>query len=280
MTMRISKRALAGLAGFGLMMAASAANAEVDPSYGGQGTDKFTLTGGWVFTNIDGSISLDGATSTGTPIDLNGNGNGKGTSSFMAAANWRFATKHRATLLWFQSKRDQSYTTANDIVIDDNVIPAGASIAAEIKSNYFFGTYRYSFIKKDNLELAGVLGLYGNNFKFTVDANKYPGSPTASYSNDTSVTLPLPVIGGSFDWYISPRWSAGTSLQGLKAKIGDVDGSIWVLTASTDYMLFHNFGIGVSYLHTAINVDVTKKAFNGNLFVKNNSFLLYGVIKF
>ena len=66
----------------------------------------------------------------------------------------------------------------------------------------------------------------------------------------------------------------------MKAKIGDIDGSIWVLTASTDYMLFHNFGVGLSYLHTNIDVDVTKSTYNGNVGINTNSFLIYGVVKF
>lgn len=280
MTIRISKRALAGVAGFGLVMGAHAAHAEVDPSYGGQGTDKFTLSAGWSFSDIAGSLGLDGTTLNGTPIDLNGGGKVKSSSSFLASANWRVARKHRVSLLWFQTKRDNSFTLANDIIVNDTTIPKGASASAEFKSNYFFGTYRYSFLKNDNLELAGVLGLYGSNITFNLAASKYPGNPTASYSTSESTSLPLPVIGGSFDWYITPRWTATTSLSGLKAKIGDIDGSVWVLTASTDYILFHNFGVGVSYLHTSINVDVAKKAFNGNLDYKSNSFMAYGVVKF
>ncbi len=280
MTVSFSKRAFAGLAGLGMAMAAQAAHAEVDPSYGGQGTDKFTLSAGWVFTDLGGSLSLNGTTASGTDIGFNPDGAGASTSSFLASANWRVANHHRVSLLWYQTKRDTSYTTQNDIQIGNEFIPAGATASIELKNNYFFGTYRYSFIKKDNLELAGLLGLYGSNLKFNFAASGYPGNPTRNFSTSEGTTLPLPVIGGSFDWYISPRWTAGTSLSGMKAKIGDIDGSIWVLTASTDYMLFHNFGVGLSYLHTNIDVDVTKSTYNGNVGINTNSFLIYGVVKF
>lgn len=279
MKREFSRRVFAGVAGLGMAMVAGAAHAEVDPSYGGQGTDKFTLSAGWSFSNIDGSLGLNGTLQDGTPIDI-GTGSGKDTSSFTASANWRVARKHRVSLLYFRTKRENTLTLANDVVIDDITIPAGASATTELTSNYYFGTYRYSFIKKDNLELAGVLGLYGSKISFDFAASKYPGNPTANYSTSQSTSLPLPVIGGSFDWYISPRWTAATSLSGLKAKIGDVDGSIWVLTASTDYMLFHNFGIGLAFLHTDIDVDVTKSSFNGNFNYKSDSFMAYGVIKF
>ncbi len=275
-----SKWALAGFAGIGMVAAAQAAHAEVDPSYGGQGTDKFTLSAGWSFSNIDGDLGINGTLTDGTPIDFGSNGNGRDTSSFSAMGNWRVAKRHRVSLVYFRTQREDSYTLAKDVIIDDVTIPAGASATATLTSDYYFGTYRYSFIKKDNLELAGVLGLYGSKVSFDFAASKYPGNPTATYSTSQSTSLPLPVIGGSFDWYISPRWSANTTLSGLKAKIGDIDGSIWVLTASTDYMLFHNFGVGLAYLHTDINVDVTKSSFNGNFDYKSDSFMLYGVVKF
>ena len=280
MKLGFSKRAFAGIAGFGMAMAAQAAHAEVDPSYGGQGTDKFTLSAGWVFTNLGGSIGLNGTASDGTAVSFNPNGGGTNTDSFQASANWRITNRNRVSLLWYQTKREASYTTKNDIQIGNELIPAGATASFDLKNNYFFGTYRYSFIKKDNLELAGLLGLYGSNLKFNFAATAYPGNPAKSYSTSESTSLPLPVIGGSFDWYISPRWSAATSLSGMKAKIGDIDGSIWVLTASTDYMLFHNFGVGLAYLHTDINVDVTKKTFNGNVNINSNSFMVYGLVKF
>ena len=280
MTASFSKRVFAGIAGLGMAMAAQAANAAVDPSYGGQGTDKFTLTAGWVFTDLGGSIGINGTTDTGTDVDFNPDGGGTNTNSFMASANWRVANRHRVSLLWYQTKRDVSYTTTQDIQIGNELVPAGATASIDLKNDYFFGTYRYSFIKKDNLELAGLLGLYGSNLKFNFAASAYPGNPSLSFSTSESTSLPLPVIGGSFDWYISPRWSANTCLSGMSAKIGDIDGSIWVLTASTDYMLFHNFGVGLAYLHTDIDVDVTKKSFNGNLNVNSNSFLIYGVVKF
>ena len=280
MTVSFSKRAFAGLAGLGMAMAAQAAHAEVDPSYGGQGTDKFTLSAGWAFTNLGGSLSLNGTTASGTDIGFNPDGKGASTNSFQASANWRVANRHRVSLLWYQTKRDTSYTTQNDIQIGNEFIPAGANASVDLTNNYFFGTYRYSFIKKDNLELAGLLGLYGSNLKFNFAASAYPGNPTRNFATSESTSLPLPVIGGSFDWYISPRWTAGTSLSGLKAKIGDIDGSIWVLTASTDYMVFHNFGIGLAYLHTDIDVDVTKSSYNGNIGINTNSFLIYGVVKF
>lgn len=274
------KSAVPAVAAMSLLGGAQAARAEVDPSYGGQGTDRFTLVAGGALTRVTGDLSINGTLVDGTTIDVDPDGNNKSNTSFLAGGNWRITNRNRLSLTWYRTGREQTFTTQDDIIINDTTIPAGASATTDFSTDYFFVNYRYSFIKHDNVELAGVLGLYGAKINFDFSANGYPGSPGASFSTSESTGLPLPIIGGSFDWYISPRWSAAMSLAGLKAKIGDIDGSTWVFTASTDYMLFHNFGVGFSYMHTGIDVDVTKSNFNGNVSFKTNSFLLYGVVKF
>jgi hypothetical protein len=243
------------------------------------GTETFKITAGGLIGSTDPSVSFNGSTDDGTPVDFGANG-GKSVSSVMVSADWRFARKHRVSALWYGTKRSNTYTLANDVIIDDTTIPAGASLTPEIKNDFFFVNYRYSFVKNDNVEIAALLGLYGANFRFDITAVGVPGQPGQTFSRNTSTTLPLPLIGVSLDWYIMPRWNAGASISGLSAKIGDIKGSTWVFTASTDYMIFKNFGLGVAYMHTVIDADVTKDSFNGNINYTTNNFLFYGVVKF
>lgn len=257
--------------------AASPALAAGDYIKGGEETFKFTIGG--LIGNTDPSIGLNGTLVDGTPIDFGADG-GKSVSSFAVSADWRFARKHRVSALWYGTKRSNTYTLANDVIVDDIVIPAGASLSPEIKNDFFFVNYRYSFIKNDNVEIAGLLGLYGANFRFDITAVGVPGQPAQTFNRNASTTLPLPLIGASLDWYIMPRWNAAISLSGLSLKVGDVSGSNLVFTASTDYMVWKNFGVGVAYMHSSINVDVTQNEFNGSIDYTTNNFLFYGVLKF
>ncbi len=243
------------------------------------GDETFKITVGGLLGSTDPSLSLNGTTTEGTPIDFGFNG-GKSVSSITASAEWRFFPHHRVTLLWYGTKRSNTYTLANDIEINDNLIPAGATLTPEIRNDFFFVNYRWSFVKNDNVEIAALLGLYGANFRFDVTATAIPGQPGRTFNQNASTTLPLPLIGASLDWYIAPRWTASTSLSGLKAKIGDVNGSVWVFTVSSDYMIWKNFGLGLAYMHSDINADVTKTNFNGNIGYTTNNFLIYGIVKF
>jgi hypothetical protein len=259
------------------LAAATPALAAGDYIKGGEETFKITVGG--LIGSSDPSVEFNGTLENGTPIDFGANG-GKSVSAITVSADWRFARKHRVSALWYGTKRNNTYTLANDVIINDTLIPAGASLTPEIKNDFFFVNYRYSFVKNDNVEIAALLGLYGANFRFDITAVGVPGQPGQTFSRNTSTTLPLPLIGVSLDWYIMPRWNAAASISGLAAKIGDVKGSTWVFTASTDYMVFKNFGIGLAFMHSVIDADVTKTDFNGSINYTTNNFLLYGIVKF
>ena len=263
-----SRAALAATA----MLLAQSALAE-DFIQGGQ--EKFTLNLGGIVNQFNTSLRLDGAVSEGTQINFEGNGLSENLTSFMASGTWRITERNRFDALYFGVNRNGSRTSGRDITVNDQVIPAGSSVSAEAQVDFLLIDYRYSFYKSDALEFAGALGFYGSNFEFSVMA---PGLLDGKVS--VSTTVPLPLIGVSADWYIQPRWKVSSTLLGMQANIGDVDGRITVFTLGTDYMLTRNLGLGVSYLHSSADVDVTKSDFNGNLDLDNNSVMLYAVLKF
>ena len=238
------------------------------------GSEAFTLNLGGIVNQFDSSVRLDGAVSTGTQIDLEGNGLNDNITSFMASGTWRISERNRVDALYFGVDRSASRTSTRDITVNDQLIPAGSTVSAESQVDFLLFDYRYSFYKSDAWEFAGVLGFYGANFDFTV------ASSGAGVRVSESTTVPLPLIGVSADWYVQPRWKISSMLSGMQADIGDVDGSITVFTLGTDYMFTRNLGMGVSYLYTNTNVDVSKSGFNGNIDFGNNAVLLYAAMKF
>jgi hypothetical protein len=256
------------------ILSAQAARAD-DFIKGGQETLSFNLGG--IFNQFDSSVRLDGA-ARGTEFNLEGNGLNDSVSSFMASGTWRISDRNRIDALYFGVKRDASRSSTRDITVNDQTIPAGSTVSTEAKTDYLFFDYRYSFYKSDAWEFAGVLGLYGGKFDLTVAG---PGVVVGSPVNvSESTTVPLPLIGLSADWYIQPRWKVSSLLSGMQAKVGDYDGNVTVFTLSTDYMFTRNLGLGVSYLYSEINVDVSKSDFNGNVNFKNNAGLFYATFRF
>jgi hypothetical protein len=245
------------------------------------GEESFTLNLGGIFNQFDTTLKLNGNTDNGSNINLEGNGLKKDLSSFEAGGTWRFLPRHRIDFQYFSAKRSGTQTYSNEITIRDNVYPIGATVSVEAKDNFLLADYRYSFVKTDEVELAGLLGFYGGQFKFNVNAT---GNDllhnSGTLNTSTSTTVPLPLIGASVDWYINPRWKVSAAVEGIKADIGDVDGRAIVAAASTEYMFTRNLGAGVRYMYSDLSVDVTKSSFDGHVTWRMNSFSLYAKMMF
>lgn len=244
------------------------------------GQDKFTFNIGGIVNQFDTSVTLNGATSVGTPVNMESNGLSNNTSSLELSGTWRVADRHRLDLFYYSADRSGSRQYDHDITVGGNVIPAGFNVSAEAKSKYFLADYRYSFYKTDALELGGVLGFYGSDLTFNISGTGVSGGMSKTLSTSASTTVPLPVLGVSADWYITPRWNVSSKLAGMSARVGDVDGSATVFGLGTDYMLTRNWGMGLSYMYSKLNVDVTKSDFNGHLDWNSSAFMLYATLKY
>ena len=264
-------------------VAAAPARAE-DFIPGGEEQFKFTIGG--VLASINSSIGIDGATNNGTLIDLNGPTGNKNATSVVLGATWRPASNHRISGMFFQTKKTRSLAFGQTVTIGDDSLVPPTTLATTAKNRFLFATYEYSFVKKNDIEIAGLLGAYLNKFSAdltgTATVKNSIGTTTVNKTVDyrPSVTVPMPLIGASLNWHASPQITLGTSLSGLKAKIGDVDGSVYVVTASAEYMFTRNFGAGLAYMHANANVDINKRSFVGTIDWKNDNVLLYATAKF
>ena len=244
------------------------------------GDETFTLDLGGILNQFDTSVQLDGQGTRGANIDLEANGAEQTRSSFEASGTWRFLSRNRIDVQYFQTKRSGNRQLDRTVVIGDNVVPVGFNLAAETQAQFLLADYRFSFVKTKRIEVAGLVGVYGGEFKYTLDASGSVQGNMRVIDKTASTTVPLPLIGVTLDWYINPRWKISGNLEGLKADIGDADGSILVAGAATEFMLVRNFGIGLGYMYTDINVDVSKNNFNGNIVWKMNSVRAYAQFKF
>jgi len=243
------------------------------------GDETFTLLLGGIVNQFDTKLRLDGQSGRGSDLNLESDGLKKTLTSFDVGGTWRFLPRHRIDMEYFSAKRSGGREFSTDITIGDRDFPIGATVNTTAKDQFFIADYRYSFVKSDTVELAGLIGMYGGQFKFDVSAM---GNETPSHTLNTtaSTTVPLPIIGGSVDWYIDPRWKIAAGLAGLKAHLGNVDGTVLLATVSTDYMFTRNLGAGLRYMYSDVDVDVSKDSFNGNATWRMNSVSLYAKLLF
>lgn len=244
------------------------------------GTEMFQVNLGGIVNSFNTKVEVNGQTTQGTNINLENAGLPHTKSSFDAGVTWRFFPRHRVDVEWFQASRSGSKTFNDSITIGDNTYPLGATVNAESKYRFLLADYRYSFMKTDDLELAGAIGFYGARFSFDLNATGVRNGNPSSSSTSVSTPVPLPVIGLTADWYVNQRFKVFGFVEGLKAKIGDVDGRVLVTGAAAEYMFTRSLGAGARYMYTDVHADVTKTSFNGSFDWRMNSVALYAKMLF
>ncbi|MFO1415592.1 MAG: hypothetical protein U1F10_17170 [Burkholderiales bacterium] len=271
--------ALVALAG-ALAAAAPVASAQETTDFIKPGEDTLTLNLGAIVNNFSTSVRFDGNGTRGSDLDLEGNGLAKTRTSLYASGTWRFLPNHRIDAQYWNAHRSGTKEVGHDVVIDGNVVPLGVSLSVDNRTQFFTADYRYSFVRNESVEVAGALGLYGGQFKYDISATGSDGHAVVSGSKTASTTVPLPLIGVTVDWYPQPRWRVSGDVTGMKARIGDVDGSVLLAAASTDYMLTRNIGIGARYMYSDVSATVTKSSFNGELTFRTNAISVYAKLMY
>ena len=244
------------------------------------GQETFTLNLGGIVNQFDTSLKLNGESRTGTNINLESGGLKHSLSSFDIAGTWRFLDRYRIDMQYFSAKRSGGRSFDSEVTIRDVVFPVGATINTEARDHFFIADYRYSFLKTDEVELAGLIGLYGGQFKFDVTATGNELLDARSIQTTASSTVPLPLIGATVDWYVNPQLKLSAHLAGIKADISDVDGSVLVVGGAVEYMLVRSLGVGLRYMYSDVDVDVNKSRFNGSTTWRMNSVSLYAKLLF
>ena len=244
------------------------------------GDESFILNLGGILNQFDTKLRLDGQGIQGHEIDLENNGFESNVSSFEASGTWRFWSRNRIDIRYFSAKRTGSHVTDRQLNIDGQVIDVDFTLSAEARDQFILLDYRRSFVKKSTFELAGLIGIYGGEFEFDLSASGTEGGQAVTKTASASTPIPLPLIGATVDWYINPRWKASANIEGVKANIGDVDGWALVAGAAAECMLVRHFGIGLSYMYSDVDVEVSKDSFDGTFVWTMSSFSAYGQLVF
>ncbi len=70
-----------------------------------------------------------------------------------------------------------------------------------------------------------------------------------------TLTFPLPHLGGSISYKISPRWTAQASVVGFALELNEYSGSLLQVDAGASYQLSKNFGIGTGLKYFNLNLQ-------------------------
>jgi hypothetical protein len=229
--------------------------------------DSFHVALGTYIVNTDTELQLDGNVSTGTPIDWENTFGGGDVTRFRIDGQWRFADRHKARFMVFSNSRSESRTISEDIEFGDEVFPVNAKVDAEFKFDIYELAYEYSFLKREDYELAGTFGIHYTTLSAGLKAKAATsgGTLTTDLSEEGSVDLPLPVIGLRGTWGLSHNLWLDAGAQFFALSIDEYDGNLQDYRAMLIWQPRKWLGLGLGYNVFRVDVDVDKQSFKGGL---------------
>ena len=233
------------------------------------GEERFMLSGGAFLPSFDTTLRVDNRTlGIGDDVSLEDDLDVDDDESvYWIGGHWRFASRHRVALSYFRSKRDATAVALDDIQIGDEIFPVGAGLDSEFEIQVIPLVYAYSFMKREKFEFAGSVGLHWYSLDFTVQGTVSLGTEDANAEVTAKADAPLPLFGLRFDYYITPRWSAGAHGEALALEFDDdtfsFSGRAVNVRLSTEYWIWNHFGVGAAVNWFNVDLDVDDSDWRG-----------------
>ena len=225
---------------------------------------KYLLALGGFFPQVRSTLTLTSPRGLGREVSVEDDlGVSGDTSSAWISFNWRFKPRHQFHAEWFQLNRSGSRVADRSLPpIGDTTIGVGASLNSKIELDLGRLTYGYSFFRDSNLDMAFLIGAHVATAKATVTAagnvtvNGVPIGPGRSRTESSStLTFPLPHIGGSATYEFTPKLSGQVTLLVFALDLGDYSGSLLETDAFMAYQLTKHFGIGGGLKYFNLNLE-------------------------
>ncbi len=250
------------------------------------GEERFRIDAGAFLASIDTTLRVDSkvlgeGTEIGLEDDLNFDDK---TYTYLLSGYWRFAKHHRLYAGYFVFDRDASASLNKELEIGDETFPVGAGIKSEFNFRIAPIFYGYSFINNEKHELTGLIGLHWYTIDIGIRGYASAGSNTLTGETSAKANAPLPLLGFSYEYRFSDRWTAGAVAQAFYLKASSdtfsFSGSLLSLGVKTEYWLFNNLGVGAALNYFNLNTNVEDDDWRGELDYQYFGPQLYVSVRF
>jgi len=237
---------------------------------------------GGFFPDISSTISINGEVIENPP-DLSLEeifGLEDSKSVLWGGANWRISNRNMIEFEFANLNRNATTELVTDepIEIGDSIVDAGVRIDTTFDLALARLTYGYSVVRNEKMDLQLKAGLHLTDIAASIklgagvrvcqpgdivpdDCEVQTGSTDRLESSD--ITLPLPHLGVSFSYAITPKIALRTQVIGFALEINDIKGSLVELDADVIYHPWRRFGLGAGARYFAANIESTGSHLNG-----------------
>jgi len=213
---------------------------------------------------------------TGTEIDFQRELNGESKDSAARIdARYRFNDKHSINFTAFGINRSGSSTLTLNLKVGDNEYSVGETVNTDLDYTLYKLGYGYSFYHSPEVELTLIAGVHVTGYDLLVTDS------AGQNITSSDVTVPLPMLGLSMKYEITPRWSVFYIAEAFTVRIEDTfSGNLLNYELSTEYRLLKNFSIGAGIVRFSIDVDVDASNWQGGITDSHRGVTVFGSLYF
>ena len=231
---------------------------------------RFIVDVGYFFLSTDTQVRVDGETSDQVGSDVNFDDTfGVGDfDRFRVDGLWRIAPRHLIRAMYFQNNRNATRSIERDVNFQDETFPVGATVDAHTELTVAQLSYEYAFLRRENYELAGGIGIHYLDLGLSLDATLSAQGNQASRRADASASTqaPLPVLGLRWFWRLPHNFYVAAQAQYFYIEFDPYKGSLTDLKATVVWQATDHFGVGVGYNDFRFSFDISDNgAFDGRL---------------
>ena len=265
--MRLKIACIVWIAASGLVLGALPARAADADEAPDLLNEPFYAALGSYILNSDTKVRLDGSGQHGNRVDWENTFGGGDQTRFRIDGYWRFGERHKVRALWFSSSTTESRRLDRDIHWGDETFPLSARAEGQIKFDIYELAYEYAFLRRENYEVTGTIGLHYTEFSARISAKAETSNGTLEQdiSQKASVGAPLPVLGLRGMWGLPHHFWLDASAQVFALSIDNISGNVQDYKIALFWQPKKWLGLGLGYNQFGVNVDVGKDRFDGSL---------------
>ena len=175
---------------------------------------------------------------------------------------YRFGGFHRLEFGYSSVERSGSVTTASDITVGNQFVPAGTAIDSSNDSQTMRLSYGYSLLRDEQKELGFTAGLHRTRLE-----TKILSTITGEVESNRPDPI-LPTIGAYGSVGLSSRLTINAEGQFFRLDFDRYEGSLNYLRVEAMYQL-GRVGLGLGYSYYSVKLDSTNNDFLGSVEFKH-----------
>lgn len=232
------------------------------------GEERFTFMLGAFLPAFRSDMKVDNDRTPGDRFNLGDDlGVDENTSGAWLGAEWRFAPRHRVGVTYSRFTLRGERSIDRQLQIGGNTYPIGADLNTQLRLEIVPITYSYSFMKREDDELAFTAGLHWSRLSFRAEGSATLASRDGTREASVSANVPLPLLGLRYDHRFSERWSAGASLAAFALAYGEettnYEGSIVSARLHGEYRFSRHFGLGAALDSFVVRIKADQDSWRG-----------------